>query len=236
MSPAEERRAELEAENVALRAQVSELPILRAQIPVLLAEVQELRERLAKDSHNSHKPPTSDGLQRRPRSQRQKSGRKTGGQLGHRGETLPLVATPDEVVTHVPTQCSHCQAGLEGVAPHAVERRQVLDVPPVRLQVSEHQAAHVRCPACGQLSVASFPAEVPSRIQYGPRLRALVVYLVEQQLVPYARVRELLADLFGRALSVGTLMTMVQQCAQTLIPVEEALKAQAQAAAVLHND
>jgi transposase len=112
----------------------------------------------------------------------------------------------------------------------------VLELPPVRLHIREHQAAHVRCPGCGRVTVAVFPAEVPSRIQYGPGLRALVVYLVEQQLVPYARVRELLADLFGQSLSVGTLVRMVQQCAQALAPVEEALKAEAQAAPVLHND
>lgn len=225
MTP-EERIAELEA----LVAQ------LREQNTVLVARIQELEGQLAKDSHNSHKPPTSDGLQRRPRSQRRKSGRPSGGQLGHRGQTLPLVAAPDEVVTSVPVQCAHCQTSLEDVTPHAVERRQVLELPPVRLHVREHCAAHVRCAACGRLTVAPFPAEVPSRIQYGPRLRTLVVYLVEQQLVPYARVRELLADVFGHALSVGTLVTMVQECAQTLAPVEEALKAQAQAAPVLHND
>jgi transposase len=235
MTP-EDRIAELEAENAGLRAQVSELPILRAQISALLSEVQALRERVAKDSHNSHKPPTSDGLQRRPRSQRRKSGRQSGGQLGHAGQTLPLVAMPDEVVTHQPPACPHCQTSLEKGASHAVERRQVLELPPVRLQVREHQAAHVRCPGCGRVAVARFPAEVPSRIQYGPRLRALVVYLVEHQLVPYARVRELLADLFGQSLSVGTLVTMVQQCAHTLRPVEDALKAEAQAAPVLHHD
>lgn len=225
MTP-DERIAELEA----LVAQQ------RGQITALLAEVQDLRGKLAKDSHNSHKPPTSDGLQRRPRSQRRPSGRKSGGQLGHPGQTLPLVATPDQVVRHQPAQCWHCQADLEGVAPHAAERRQVLDLPSIRLHVREHRAGHVRCPACGELAVAAFPAEVASRIQYGPRLRALVVYLVEQQLVPYARVRDLLADLLGQALSVGTLVRMVQECAQALAPVEEALKAQAQAAPVLHND
>jgi transposase len=225
MTP-DERIAELEA----LVAQ------LREQVTVLLAENQALRERAAKDSHNSHKPPTSDGLQRRPRSQRQKSGRTSGGQLGHSGQTLALVAVADEVVLHQPTQCPHCQAALEGVTPHALERRQVLDLPPVRLQVREHRAAHTTCPACGRLAVAAFPAEVPSRIQYGPRLRALVVYLVEQQLVPYARVRDLLADLVGHSLWVGTLVSMVQQCAQALAPVEDALKAAAQAAPVLHHD
>src|SRR5260221_6313889 len=209
---------------------------LREQVTVLLAENRALRERVAKDSHNSHKPPTSDGLQRRLRSQRRKSGRTSGGQLGHPGQTLPLVATPDEVVTQVPPHCQHCQAALDGVAPHAMERRQVLELPPVRLHVQEQRAAHVRCAACGGLTVAAFPDEVPSRIQYGPCLRALVVYLVEQQLVPYARVRELLADLFGQSLSVGTLVTIVQQCAQALAPVEAALKAEAQVAPVLHND
>jgi transposase len=236
MNPAEDRLVELEAENAALRVQVSELPLLRAQITALLAEVQELRGQLAKHSHNSHKPPTSDGLQRRPRSQRHKSARKSGGQRGHPGQTLPLVATPDEVVRHQPMQCQHCHTALAGVTPHAVERRQVVELPPVRLQVREHQALHVRCPECGGLTVAAFPTEVPSRIQYGPRLRALVVYLVEHQLVPYARVRELLADLFGQSLSVGTLVTMVQPCAQALAPVEDALETQAQAAPVLDND
>ncbi len=98
------------------------------------------------------------------------------------------------------------------------------------------QAAHVRCAACVQLTVVAFPAEVPSRIKYGPRLRALVVYLVKQQLVPYARVRDLVADMFGQSLSVVTLVSIVQPCAQALAPVEGALKTQAQATPVLHND
>ena len=110
------------------------------------------------------------------------------------------------------------------------------ELPPVRLHVRELRAAQVRCPACGGLTVAAFPAEVPSRIHYGPRLRALVVYLVEQQRVPYARVRDLVADLFGQSRSVGTLVSMVQPCAQALAPVEEARKVQAQATPVLHHD
>src|SRR5215468_7103757 len=92
---------------------------LREQLSVLVAENQALRERVAKDSHNSYTAPTSDGLQRRPRSRRPKSGRKSGGQLGHPDQTLPLVAAPDEVVRHQPTQCPHCQTPLEEVTPHA---------------------------------------------------------------------------------------------------------------------
>ena len=116
----------------------------REQITALLTEVQLLRGQLAKDSHNSHKPPTSDGLQRRPRSQRRKSVRTSGGQLGHPGQTLPLVATPDEVVTSHPTQCSHRQAAQGEVPAHAVERRQVLELPPVRLHIREHRMRTVR--------------------------------------------------------------------------------------------
>jgi transposase len=103
------------------------------------------------------------------------------------------VATPDEVITHQPTQCPHCQTTLVETAPHAMDRRQMVELPPVRLHVREHRAAHVRCPGGRRAAVVGFPTEIPSRIQYGPRLWALVVYLVEQQLVPYARVRDLVA-------------------------------------------
>jgi transposase len=153
----DERIAELEGENAALRAQVSELPGLREQVPILLARVRDLEARLAKDSHNSGKPPSSDGLRRETRktkSLRTPSGKKAGGQLGHRGETLRLVATPDTVREHRPSVCRACQAPLAATAPVVLrERRQVHELPPVRLQVTEHQALHVRCSACGPVRV-----------------------------------------------------------------------------------
>jgi transposase len=105
------------------------------------------------------------------------------------------------------------------------ERRQVRDLPPVRLVVREHRAVHVRCPTCEQVSVGSFPAEASSRAQYRPRVRALGVNLLEQQLVPYARVRELCAEVVGAPVSLGTLVRWVRQGAETLQPVEEAIKA-----------
>src|SRR6516164_4375064 len=114
MQTAEDRIAALEAENAALRAQVAEVVALRTQVQDLLAQVQELQARLAKDSHNSSTPPSSDPLgHKRPRSQRRRSGKQPGGQLGHRGETLHLVAIPDELVEHRPTVCRACQAPLD---------------------------------------------------------------------------------------------------------------------------
>jgi transposase len=221
-----------------LREQVSELSTLHEQIAALLARVQDLEARLAKDSHNSGKPPSSDGLRRKTTSLRQKSGKKAGGQLGHRGETLHLVASPDAVVEYRPAACASCGTALPDAAPVvAQERRQVHELPPrLRLEVTEHQALHVRCPACQQVSVGTFPADVPSRVQYGPRLRALAVYLVEAQFVPFGRTQQLLRDLLGVQLARGTVVGWVQHAARSLAPVETAIKAALRQAKVLHSD
>ncbi len=234
MTPAD-RIAELEALAAQQQQQIVALQELVAR---LQARVQELEGRLAKDSHNSSKSPSRDPLGRkRPRSQRRRSGKKPGGQLGHPGATLRLVATPDEVVEHRPAVCTTCQTPLDETAPVVgCERRQVRELPPVRLLVREHRALHVRCLACAHLSVGRFPAEAPSRAQYGPRLRALAVYLVEQQRVPYARVRELCVDLLGAHVSLGTLNRWVQQGAAALRPVEEQIPAALVRAPVLHSD
>ena len=230
----DERIAAIEAENCQLHQQ---LEVALAQNRLLLERVQELEARLAKDSHNSSKPPSSDGLRRKTKSLRKPSGRKPGGQLGHRGETLHLVAVPDTVVEHRPAACTHCQVALGGSEPVVLrERRQILDVPAVRLHVTEHQALHLCCPACGQVSVGVFPPEVPSRAQYGPRLRALAVYLVQAQFVPFGRTQQLVRDLFGVRLGRGTLVGWVQQAARSLAPVERQIKAALVRAPVLHND
>lgn len=222
-----------EDENVLLKA---ENAALREQVTALVLRVQELEARLAKDSHNSGKPPSSDGLKRKPKSLRQRSGKKPGGQLGHRGQTLHLVAVPDSVVEHRPRQCAHCGTALDDGRVVARERRQVHELPPLRLVVQEHQALHLRCPACQQVSAAPFPVEVPSRVQYGPGVRALAVYLVHAQFVPFGRAQQLVTDLFGVRLARGSVVGWVQQAAQTLQPVDAALKAALVRAPVLHHD
>jgi transposase len=227
MTPAD-RSAELEAEVSALRARVQEL----------LVRNQQVQARLAKDRHNSSKPPSSAPLARkRPRSQRRRSGKKPGGQLGHSGQTRHLVATPDERVEHWPAVCGACQTPLDPTAPVVLyERRPVQELPAVRLLVREHRALQVRCPTCAHVSVGTFPAEAPSRAQDGPRVRALAVSLLEQQLLPYARVRELFADLVGVHVSLGTVNRWVAQGAERGRPVEEQIKAALQRAPVLHSE
>src|SRR5258705_6337271 len=145
MTPAD-RIAELEAE---LHQQREHIERLLSVNMALQARVQELEGRLAKDSRNSSKPPSSDGLVRKPKSLRQRSGKPPGGQLGHRGRHLRLVASPDHVVMHRPATCRACQEPLPVEAWTWIERRQVHELPPLRLQVTEHRLAHVRCPARG---------------------------------------------------------------------------------------
>jgi transposase len=203
---AEERIASLEAENAALREQVRHLQ----------ARLAELEGRLAQDSHNSSKPPSSDGLARQRKERKQPSEKKSGGQPGHRGQTLKLVEVPDLVVLHRPQQCRHCQQSLEGVSGTVIERRQVQDLPVQRLVVSEHQVEQVRCPICQQMSRGSFPADVQAPVQYGPGVRALAVYLQQYQLIPSARTCETLADLYGCDLSEGTLARWVEQASEVL--------------------
>ncbi len=212
----EERIGQLEAENATLREQLAEA---LEKLGQALGQLHELEGRLAKDSHNSSKPPSSDGARRKPPSQHQRSEKQTGGQPGHAGHTLLQVASPaDEVVRHSPVVCDHCQQALDGVAGQLKERRQIYDLPEVRLLVREHQVEEVRCPACQQVSRGTFPAGVEAPVQYGPKLRALAVYLHEYQLVPLARVSELLDDVYACPISEGTLTAWVQSAADRLAP------------------
>ncbi len=209
-----ERIAQLEAENALLR---QALQASQTSISRLEARIRELEARLAKDSQNSSKPPSSDGLQRRPRPLRPASGKRPGGQRGHVGHTLALVTVPDAVVRHAPARCAQCQASLEGLAGMLVERRQVHDLPARRLlEVTEHQVEARYCPACGALTRGVFPDEVAAPVQYGPRVRAAAVYLNQYQLIPEERTSEALADLFGAAVSDGTIAIWVGQASAVL--------------------
>ena len=207
-----------------------------AQLAALTARVAQLEARLGGHSQNSHRPPSSDGPRKPSRGQRGRSGKAPGGQPGHPGQTLAMTATPDTVVTHHPPQCARCGTALAQVPAMAVQRRQAVDLPPLRLAVTEHQAAAVCCPHCRQPTTAPFPATVTQPVQYGPRLLGLGVYLRHYQLLPYLRIGELLADLCGARPSVGTLHVASLSCAAALGAVEVAIKAALCVAPVLHAD
>ena len=207
-----------------------------AQIAALAARVEQLEARLAGHSQNSHRPPSRDGARKPARSQRTRSGKAPGGQPGHRGHTLAMAATPDHVIGHHPGRCAACGADLAGEPAVAVARRQVVDLPPLALAVTEHRAATVCCPHCRHATAAPFPVGVARPVQYGPRLLGLGAYLRHYQLLPYLRISELLADLFGTGPSAGTLHRASLTCAAALGGVEAAIKTALGAAPLAHAD
>jgi transposase len=225
---------ELVAVIVALQEMVA---VLTAQVEALRTRVETLEAQLAKDSHNSSKPPSSDGPGKKPTPSRQPSDRKPGGQKGHEGNALRFSEAPDRVEA-VPSAetCQGCGASLGEVAAAGSERRQVFDLPVLRLEVVEYRGQTKECPCCGRRSSALFPPEAPAAVQYGPRIQALGIYLMGYQLLPYERTAELLGDIFGIAPSEGTLHTAAQECAAQLQPVEEEIKQGVQQAEVAHFD
>ena len=213
-----------------------------ALIALLLAQearIAELERRIGLNSSNSGKPPSSDGLKKPPRvsSLRERSGKKTGGQPGHPGETLRRSEAPDAFVDHYPARCGACGAPLtEAMAINFISR-QVFDLPePQPLIVTEHRAHGCRCAACGSQTRAGFPAWVNAPVQYGKRIGALVIYLLHYQLLPEKRLATLMADLFGVALVSATIARISQDCAERFGGFAVAIRDRMAAAPVKHLD
>jgi len=190
---------------------------LRVRVAALEAENAELKRRLGMNSTNSSKPPSSDSpfVKPTPRSLRGRSGRKPGGQPGHPGSTLALVADPNERQRHEPGPCTGCGADLTSAPEVGMERRQVFDLPPMTVRVIEHQLIARRC-ACGATTCGSAPETVAAPVQYGPRITAIVVYLYVGQFLSKKRTAAALAELFGTPVSDATVARMTARAADGL--------------------
>jgi transposase len=200
-------------------------------------QIQELRDQLAKDSHNSGKPPSSDGLKKpRTRSLRPKGQHPRGGQPGHKGNTLKQVAEPDHIEIYPVLACPHCQTDLAGVESQDYEKRQVFDVPPVRLAVTEHRAEIKCCSGCGQDVKGEFPEQVTQPTQYGPRVKAQASYLNNYHFIPLARTEELLSDFYGQAPSEAVIIAANQQMVAQTEASLESIRQQIIAADVANFD
>lgn len=211
---------------------------LQERLVQLEARVKDLEAQLARNSSNSGKPPSSDGLGKpSPKSLRESSGRKPGGQPGHPGQTLQRVKNPDHIEVHrleVCPQCGGRDLGQEPVLNY--ESRQVFELPPRLLEVTEHQAEVKCCPHCGKEVRADFPAGVSAPAQYGPRFESLMVYLNDQQYLPYDRLAQFCEDIFGQPLSAGTVVAANEHTYQKLEPFAQAVAVQVPQAPVVHLD
>jgi transposase len=142
----------------------------------LSLRVKALENQLAKDSHNSHKPPSSDGFRHFLKSLRAESGKRVGGQEGHEGKTLSFAERVDEVILHeVRKECRRCGASLARVSVSGYERRQVWDIPEIKMRVVEHRAEVKRCPGCGESIGGEFPEGITSPVQYGKKIRSITL-------------------------------------------------------------
>lgn len=228
--------ARLQAEKVALQ---ESLAASQEAIATLTARVAELERQLGLNSRNSGKPPSSDGLKKPPRttSLREPSGKKPGGQPGHKGETLCQVAEPDVTLDHYPSHCASCGSDLPPDPATEYSARQVFDLPePQPLVVTEHRAHACRCGHCGEVTRATFPDGVMAPVQYGARIAAFVVSLLHYQLLPEDRLVELMADLFGVRLAAATLARMSATCAERFQGVVAVVCQAVKTAAVKHLD
>jgi len=235
--PISDDMARLESLIAALQAQNAEL---RAIIAVQNARIADLERQLGLNSGNSGKPPSSDGLKKKPvrvSSLRERSGKKSGGQKGHPGKTLSRTDTPDATVDHFPETCPGCGGPLNEAMATGHTARQVFDLPEPRpLIVTEHRAHACRCAKCGAETRAAFPEDVTAPVQYGPRIASIVVYLLHFQFLPEKRLAMLMADLFGVHLVTATIAGMSQSCATRFQSFVAAVRDHVAAAPVKHMD
>lgn len=189
-----------------IRFLVDENKALKDRVRYLEGKLNASDARLAANSQNSSKPPSSDGYQKAPTvSTRKPSGKRPGGQPNHPSNTLKKVQQPDHIIIHEVNQCATCGTDLSQTEATPLESRQVYDLPPVKIEVTEHQITRKCCTHCGQTSQSQFPKEIPSAVQYGAGLQSFCTYLYTAHHLPYNRIQETIRDVYNHTISTGTI-------------------------------
>ncbi len=199
--------------------------------------IEDLENRSKKNSKNSHKPPSTDGLCKPiTKSLRKPSNRQTGGQLGHKGHTLGLTTAPDHTITHSPTHCTCCNTSLHNEPVKGYRIRQVYDLPPIQIEVTEHKVEQKECPHCHTIQESQFPSTVSHSVQYGPYIKRLIPYLTHYQCISLQRTKEFFQDCFGHSISEGTLVNHTKAFASQLQPFVQEAKEKILQSLVVHFD
>ncbi len=214
---------------------------LLIMVDKLTAEVQELREEVQrlktpKNSGNSSLPPSHDLFRFKNQSLREKGGKKSGGQTGHKGETLLMSPTPDKIISHLPeVVCPGCGKVHRGGLLQMIGKRQVVDIPVIKACVTEHRVYKSTC-TCGFVSTGNFPVNVSAPVQYGNNLVALTAYLSSRQYVPYHRLSELILSITNIKISEGTIFNLLNKTASLVLPIYEGIKEEIQNAITVGGD
>ena len=208
--------------------------ILCPENAVLKTEIEELKARLDSNSHNSSKPPSSDGYNKKPGFFKEKNG-KQGGQKGHKGRTLQQVENPDKIVKCIPDKCN---CGHEFTKDELIlsETRQVFDLPQPCLEVTEYQIHKATCPVCSKLCKGIAPEGVNAPVQYGKGVKAYAVLLNVHFKLPFKKIQLLFGDLFGYSINESTVYSASQQCYEKLEESEEIIKSKVAESSVVHAD
>jgi len=225
----------IEAFNQGLSSVIELVTGLTDKIQKMEARLEKLESQAKKTSKNSSKPPSSDGF-KKTKSLRKPTGAKPGGQKGHKGSTLKMSDTPNEVIIHDTDSCQVCGISLEEVEPVKIIKRQVFDIPKQETVITEHQVPVKVCPNCGTKNQSPFPSDITQPVQYGVNITTTAVYLNQYQFIPYKRMQELFMELFSQRISQGTLVSMVKRTYEALESAEVYIRNQLINADVAHFD
>ena len=199
--------------------------------------IKELEARLNMDSTNSSKPPSTDNkLTKVKKPSSFSSKKKRGAQAGHKGKNLKIVAIPDKIELLLPTNCSYCNNLLKSEDSLKYEKRQLFDLPTIKMQVTEYQAHTIECKKCHTINKAEFPKNINATTQYGDNLKSFVSYLNSYQMLPYERIAETIEDLTSHKMSVGTIYNFLNTHYNKLEAFETTLKQSLLKETVLHSD
>lgn len=199
------------------------------KVEQLTREVQYLRERLSKyetpkNSKNSSIPPSKDeNRPKRNQSLREKTGRKPGGQKGGKGNTLRMVKNPDITELHLPGYCSYCGEDIRNTAYEFAGKRQVIDIPEIKLETTEHQI-HKRVCSCGYTTKSSYPSQANAPVSYGNNIESLIGYFHTRQYVPFKRMQEIFHDIFHVPISEGGIHYLLNKLVKKSRPAYEMIK------------
>ena len=205
---------------------------LEARISDLEEEVHQLKH--PKNSYTGSVPPSKEE-NRKTRSLRGKSNKASGGQLGHRGSSLPFSEAPDTIIKHTPMFCGHCQKDIGGLDERLTSKRQVVDLPIVKPIYTQHECYQKTC-SCGHVNQSTFPAQVNAPIQYGPNVESLIAYLSVRQYVSYHRISEYFKDAYRLPISQGSIKNLLDKFTQKATLVYQRIKENIAKAVVLGAD